>query len=242
MLFVTQLRVLPGQWEDATRLFKHPKLPNNVMVHEFLGLLGKPDAIVIFEAPDASTAADFMVQFSRVTDATTSHHPRPASALRGFGSKYVANPIRPSLALPPSIEFPPRTGYRGGSAALAVPVECPSEREKRRGRRGGRGVAAPAHHREPGSQRFGRRPAPHDIKGLLYAREIPMLEWRGRRSRYEARKVKGRARRPSCRVTTRRSNSESGSGRRRSKAGRTHTSPMARGLRCCPPRGTGRLH
>ncbi len=49
-----------------------PKLPNNVMVHEFLGLLGKPDAIVIFEAPDASTAADFMVQFSRVTDATTS--------------------------------------------------------------------------------------------------------------------------------------------------------------------------
>src|SRR5207253_4265739 len=72
MLFVMQLRVLPGQWEEATRLFKHPKLPNNVMVHEFLGLLGKPDAVVIFEAPDASTAADFMVQFSRVTDATTS--------------------------------------------------------------------------------------------------------------------------------------------------------------------------
>ena len=58
--------------EGSTRLFKHPKLPNNVMVHEFLGLLGKPDAVVIFEAPDASTAADFMVQFSRVTDATTS--------------------------------------------------------------------------------------------------------------------------------------------------------------------------
>jgi len=72
MLFVTQLKVLPGQWEDATRLFKHPKIPNNVMVHEFLGLLGKPDAIVIFEAADPATAADFMVQFSRVTDATTS--------------------------------------------------------------------------------------------------------------------------------------------------------------------------
>src|SRR5438094_221582 len=75
MLFVTQLRILPGQFEEATRLFKHPKLPNNVMVHEFLGLLGKPDAIVIFEAPDASTAADFMVQFSRVTEATTSSRP-----------------------------------------------------------------------------------------------------------------------------------------------------------------------
>src|SRR5437773_1963166 len=132
MLFVTQLRVLPGQWEDATRLFKHPKLPNNVMVHEFLGLLGKPDAIVIFEAPVA----------------------RPSSIHRV-----------------PSAHRLPR-----GSVALAVPVECPSEREKRRGRRGGRGVAAPAHHRELGSQRFGRRPAPHDIKGLLYAREIPMLE------------------------------------------------------------------
>src|SRR5438132_1037003 len=70
--FIVRLEVLPGEWEDATRLFKHPKIANNVMVHEFLGLLGKPDAIVIFEAVDAATAADFMVQFSRVTDATTS--------------------------------------------------------------------------------------------------------------------------------------------------------------------------
>ena len=72
MLFVTQLKILPGQFEEATRLFKHPKLPNNVMVHEFLGLLGKPDALVIFEAPDASTAADFMVQFGRVAETNTS--------------------------------------------------------------------------------------------------------------------------------------------------------------------------
>jgi hypothetical protein len=72
MLFVTQLTILPGQFEDATRLFKHPKLPNNLVIHEFLGLLGKPDGLVIFEAPDAGTAADFMVQFQRVADATTS--------------------------------------------------------------------------------------------------------------------------------------------------------------------------
>jgi len=72
MLFVTLIKVIPGQLEEATRLFKHPKLPNNVVVHEFLGLLGKPDAIVIFEAPDPSTAADFTVQFGRVSDATTS--------------------------------------------------------------------------------------------------------------------------------------------------------------------------
>ena len=72
MLFVMQLNVLPGQFEEATRLFKHPKLPNNVMLHEFLGLLGKPDALVIFEAPDPSTAADFMVQFGRVAETSTS--------------------------------------------------------------------------------------------------------------------------------------------------------------------------
>src|SRR5437016_14499431 len=71
MLFVTQLKVLPGQWEDATRLVKHPKIPNNVMVHEFLGLLGKLDALVIFEAADAATATDFMDQISPVTQATT---------------------------------------------------------------------------------------------------------------------------------------------------------------------------
>ncbi len=72
MLFVCQVQVLPGQLEEATRLFKHPKLPNNVMVHEFFGLFGKPDAIVIFEAPDAVTAADFVTQFARVADTTTS--------------------------------------------------------------------------------------------------------------------------------------------------------------------------
>ncbi len=72
MIFVAQLKVLPGQLEEATRVFKHPKLPNNVMVHEFFGLFGKPDALIIFEAPDPITAADFVTQFSHVADTTTS--------------------------------------------------------------------------------------------------------------------------------------------------------------------------
>ena len=72
MLFICQLRIIPGQLEEATRMFRHPRVPNNVMVHEFLALLGKPDAIVIFEAADAATAADFVVQFGRVADSTTS--------------------------------------------------------------------------------------------------------------------------------------------------------------------------
>ena len=72
MLFVSQLKVMPGQLEEATRLFKHPKLPNNVMVHEFFALFGKPDGLVIFEAPDAITAADFITQFGHVAETTTS--------------------------------------------------------------------------------------------------------------------------------------------------------------------------
>ncbi len=72
MIFVAQLKVLPGQLEEATRLFKHPKLPNNVMVHEFFGLFGKPDGLIVFEAPDAITAADFVTQFSHVADTATS--------------------------------------------------------------------------------------------------------------------------------------------------------------------------
>ncbi len=72
MLFVAQLKVMPGQLEEATRLFKHPKLPHNVMVHEFLALLGKPDAMAIFEAPDAITAADFVPQFGHGAETNTS--------------------------------------------------------------------------------------------------------------------------------------------------------------------------
>ncbi len=72
MLFVAQLKVMPGQLEEATRLFRHPRLPNNVMVHEFLALLGKPDAMVIFEAQDAVTAADFVTQFAHVAETITS--------------------------------------------------------------------------------------------------------------------------------------------------------------------------
>ena len=72
MLFIVQLRIITGQFEEATRLFRHPKIPANIMVHEFLGLLGKPDALVIFEAPDAATAMDFTFQFGRVAEVTTS--------------------------------------------------------------------------------------------------------------------------------------------------------------------------
>jgi uncharacterized protein with GYD domain len=72
MLFVTCLKFLPGQYEEGTRLCKHPKIPEGVEIKSFWGLFGKPDVIIIFEAKDESSAADFAVQFGRVAESSTS--------------------------------------------------------------------------------------------------------------------------------------------------------------------------
>lgn len=72
MLFVATLETLPGKYEDAVRMFKRPSVPQNVKIHHFLGLFGKPDCIVVFEAPDEKAAADFTMQFAGVAEVTTS--------------------------------------------------------------------------------------------------------------------------------------------------------------------------
>ncbi len=70
-LFVTSLRFLPGQYEEATRLCKHPKIPEGVEIKNFWGLFGKPDALIVYEADDPGIAADFAVQFGRVAESRT---------------------------------------------------------------------------------------------------------------------------------------------------------------------------
>jgi uncharacterized protein with GYD domain len=70
-MFLTTLRFLPGQFEAAVRTYKNPKIPKNVKVREFLGIFGDHDALVIFEAPDESTAAEFIVQFSEHSHTST---------------------------------------------------------------------------------------------------------------------------------------------------------------------------
>jgi len=71
MLFVTTLKFLPGKYEEGTRLCKRPKIPEGLKIKLFLGLFGKPDALIVFEAPDEGTAADFAVQFGRVAESAT---------------------------------------------------------------------------------------------------------------------------------------------------------------------------
>ena len=72
MLFVATLESLPGMYEAAVRKFKRPNIPESVTIHHFLGLYGKPDCIVVFEAPNEKTAADFTMQFADVAEVTTS--------------------------------------------------------------------------------------------------------------------------------------------------------------------------
>lgn len=72
MLFLTTLRFLPGKHEQAIRTYKNPRVMQGVKVREFLGVFGDEDALVIFEAPDEGTAAEFVVQFSEHSHTQTS--------------------------------------------------------------------------------------------------------------------------------------------------------------------------
>lgn len=72
MHFLTTLRFLAGHYEQAVRSYKNPKVPSGVKVREFLGVFGDSDALVIFEAPDEGTAAEFVVQFSEHSHTATS--------------------------------------------------------------------------------------------------------------------------------------------------------------------------
>ena len=71
MLFVTKLKALPGQYMEAIKIFKHPKVPEGIEIREFLGLFGDVDAIIVFESPDEQTTAEFTVQFGHVAEVCT---------------------------------------------------------------------------------------------------------------------------------------------------------------------------
>ncbi|MDI6703698.1 MAG: hypothetical protein QME40_03385 [bacterium] len=62
MLFVTTLDIIPGKVKEALRLMKGYE-KGDVEVKSFLGMFGKPDAVIIFEAKDEIEATRFVVQF-----------------------------------------------------------------------------------------------------------------------------------------------------------------------------------
>ena len=72
MLFVSMLNVIPGRSRDAVKLCKYPNLPPGVKIQRMLGMFGKPDMIIIFEADNETAAAEFAMQFGTCCDCTTS--------------------------------------------------------------------------------------------------------------------------------------------------------------------------
>ena len=72
MMFITLLDAVPGEYLNMARLIKNLKPPEGGKIVMAMGMLGKPDAFVIFEAPDEASAADFTVQFNKVATFRTS--------------------------------------------------------------------------------------------------------------------------------------------------------------------------
>lgn len=71
MLFISSLEIIPGKAKELTDKAKNPKMVQGVVIKDILGIFGKPDAMLIFEAPSERTAAEFVLQFSGCTVSKT---------------------------------------------------------------------------------------------------------------------------------------------------------------------------
>ena len=72
MLFVTTMNIIPGNYKRAIKLFKNPNIPDGIVIKNFFGMFGIPDAVLIFESPNEETAGDFILQFGEVAELKTS--------------------------------------------------------------------------------------------------------------------------------------------------------------------------
>lgn len=72
MLFLTTLDIIPGKAEEMFYLIKKTKPPENIRVHQFLKLFGKPDFAIVFEAPSEEEAINFVLKFASCSTPRTS--------------------------------------------------------------------------------------------------------------------------------------------------------------------------
>lgn len=64
MLFISTLEIIPGKTKELTDKAKNPNMMQGIVIKEILGVFGKPDIMLLFEAPSESSAAEFVLQFS----------------------------------------------------------------------------------------------------------------------------------------------------------------------------------
>jgi uncharacterized protein with GYD domain len=72
MIFVTTLDLIPGKNDDFRKIVKGLKIPEDIRIKEFLSLFGKPDFLIVFEAPNEERAMSFVLKFATVTVPKTS--------------------------------------------------------------------------------------------------------------------------------------------------------------------------
>ncbi|MEO0185233.1 MAG: hypothetical protein ABIL22_09000 [candidate division WOR-3 bacterium] len=63
MTFITTLDVIPGRADELLNTIKALNVPEEIKVREFLSLFGKPDFVLIFEAPNEEKAMNFILKF-----------------------------------------------------------------------------------------------------------------------------------------------------------------------------------
>jgi uncharacterized protein with GYD domain len=71
MLFVSFLEIISGKVSEALDQLKHLRVPERIKVVQFLGLFGKPDVVLIFEAANEKEASEFVTQFGECFVAKT---------------------------------------------------------------------------------------------------------------------------------------------------------------------------
>ncbi len=64
MLFTTMLDIIPGKADEMFYLVKSIKPPGGVQIKEFLQLFGKPDFLIVYEAPSENEAMNFVLKFT----------------------------------------------------------------------------------------------------------------------------------------------------------------------------------
>lgn len=83
MLFISSLEIAPGKTKDLTDKAKNPKMTQGIIIKDILGVFGKPDIVLIFEAPSERTAAEFVLQFSDCAN-TKTHLVFPIKIIKEF--------------------------------------------------------------------------------------------------------------------------------------------------------------
>ncbi len=71
MIFVMFATANPERFADLFHLLKNMKVPEGIKIREKLEIFGKPDVVLVFEAPNEELAARFIEQFGRVSTVTT---------------------------------------------------------------------------------------------------------------------------------------------------------------------------